>query len=30
MRIWSIHPKYLDSKGLLALWEGNITSKTCS
>jgi hypothetical protein len=21
MRLWSIHPKYLDSKGLLALWR---------
>jgi hypothetical protein len=21
MRIWSIHPKYLDSKGLVALWR---------
>ncbi len=25
MRIWSLHPKYLDSKGLVALWrEGNM------
>lgn len=21
MRIWSLHPKYLDSKGLIALWR---------
>ncbi|HUU40292.1 MAG TPA: pyrimidine dimer DNA glycosylase/endonuclease V [Desulfatiglandales bacterium] len=21
MRLWSLHPKYLDSKGLLALWR---------
>lgn len=21
MRLWSIHPKYLDSKGLVALWR---------
>lgn len=21
MRLWSIHPKYLDSKGLIALWR---------
>ena len=21
MRIWSIHPKYLDTKGLVALWR---------
>lgn len=21
MRIWSLHPKYLDTKGLLALWR---------
>jgi hypothetical protein len=21
MRLWSIHPKYLDTKGLLALWR---------
>ncbi|WP_368086417.1 pyrimidine dimer DNA glycosylase/endonuclease V [Nitrosomonas sp. Nm34] len=21
MRLWSIHPKYLDAKGLLALWR---------
>jgi hypothetical protein len=21
MRLWSLHPKYLDSKGLVALWQ---------
>lgn len=21
MRIWSLHPRYLDSKGLVALWR---------
>jgi hypothetical protein len=21
MRLWSIHPKYLDTKGLVALWR---------
>ena len=21
MRLWSLHPKYLDSKGLIALWR---------
>lgn len=28
MRLWSIHPQYLDSKGLLALWrEGLLAQK---
>jgi len=28
MRLWSIHPKYLDSKGLVALWrEGLLAQK---
>lgn len=28
MRIWSIHPRYLDSKGLVALWrEGLLAQK---
>ena len=28
MRIWSIHPKYLDTKGLLAVWrEGLLAQK---
>ncbi len=28
MRLWSIHPKYLDTKGLLAVWrEGLLAQK---
>jgi hypothetical protein len=28
MRLWSIHPKYLDDKGLVALWcEGLLAKK---
>ena len=28
MRLWSIHPKYLDSKGLVAVWrEGLLAQK---
>ncbi len=27
MRIWSIHPKYLDSKGILALWRETLLAK---
>lgn len=27
MRIWSIHPKYLDSKGLVALWREALLAK---
>ncbi len=27
MRIWSIHPKYLDTKGLVALWRENLLAK---
>lgn len=27
MRIWSIHPKYLDSKGLIALWRETLLAK---
>ena len=28
MRLWSLHPKYLDSKGLVALWrEGLLAQK---
>lgn len=27
MRIWSLHPKYLDSKGLLALWREALLAK---
>jgi len=27
LRIWSIHPKYLDSKGLVALWRETLLAK---
>ncbi|GIW71184.1 MAG: pyrimidine dimer DNA glycosylase /DNA-(apurinic or apyrimidinic site) lyase [Planctomycetota bacterium] len=27
MRLWSIHPKYLDSKGLVALWREGLLAK---
>ncbi|MFP3226243.1 MAG: pyrimidine dimer DNA glycosylase/endonuclease V [Sulfolobaceae archaeon] len=28
MRLWSIHPKYLDTQGLLGLWrEGLLAQK---
>ena len=27
MRIWSIHPRYLDSKGLVALWRETLLAK---
>ena len=27
MRIWSLHPKYLDVKGLLALWRETLLAK---
>src|SRR5690348_843221 len=27
MRIWSIHPKYLDPKGLVALWRETLLGK---
>jgi hypothetical protein len=27
MRIWSIHPKYLDSSGLVALWRETLLAK---
>lgn len=27
MRIWSIHPKYLDSKGLVALWRETLLAQ---
>ena len=27
MRIWSIHPKHLDSKGLVALWRETLLAK---
>jgi len=27
VRLWSIHPKYLDSKGLVALWREGLLAK---
>ncbi|MDE5416546.1 pyrimidine dimer DNA glycosylase/endonuclease V [Labilibaculum sp. DW002] len=27
MRIWSLHPKYLDAKGLVALWRETLLAK---
>lgn len=27
MRIWSIHPKYIDPKGLVALWRETLLAK---
>jgi hypothetical protein len=27
MRIWSFHPKYLDAKGLVALWRETLLAK---
>ncbi|MBZ4683793.1 MAG: hypothetical protein JG768_1220 [Fusobacteriales bacterium] len=27
MRLWSIHPKYLDTKGLLATWREVLLAK---
>jgi hypothetical protein len=27
MRIWSIHPKYLDTKGIVALWREALLAK---
>ena len=27
MRIWSLHPKYLDTKGLVALWRERLLAK---
>jgi hypothetical protein len=27
MRLWSIHPKYLDAKGLVALWRESLLAK---
>jgi hypothetical protein len=27
MRIWAIHPKYLDSRGLVALWREALLAK---
>lgn len=27
MRLWSVHPKYLDSRGLVALWREGLLAK---
>ena len=27
MRLWSIHPKYIDAKGLVALWREALLAK---
>jgi len=27
MRLWSLHPQYLDSKGLVALWRESLLAK---
>jgi len=27
MRLWSIHPKYLDTKGLVAVWRESLLAK---
>jgi hypothetical protein len=27
MRLWSIHPKYLDAQGLVALWREGLLAK---
>lgn len=27
MRLWSLHPKYLDTKGLIALWRESLLAK---
>jgi len=27
MRLWTIHPKYLDAKGLVALWRETLLAK---
>lgn len=27
MRIWSLHPRYLDAKGLVALWRESLLAK---
>jgi hypothetical protein len=29
MRLWSIHPKYLDSKGLVAAWREGLMAQKC-
>jgi len=27
MRLWSIHPQYLDKKGIIALWRETLLAK---
>ena len=27
MRLWRIHPKFLDSKGLMSLWQGGLSTQ---
>ncbi|MFI5209112.1 MAG: pyrimidine dimer DNA glycosylase/endonuclease V, partial [Gemmatimonadales bacterium] len=27
MRLWSLHPRYLDAKGLVALWREGLLAK---
>tara|TARA_R110002073_G_scaffold65940_12_gene164397 strand:+ start:408 stop:608 length:201 start_codon:yes stop_codon:yes gene_type:complete len=27
MRLWSLHPKYLDAKGLVALWREGLLAQ---
>ena len=27
MRLWSLHPKYMDSKGLVALWREGLLAR---
>lgn len=27
MRIWSVHPQYLDAKGIVALWRETLLAK---
>ncbi len=29
MRLWSFHPQYLDSKGLVALWRESLLAQAC-
>jgi hypothetical protein len=29
MRLWSIHPYYLDSKGLVAVWREGLLAQAC-
>ncbi|HEY9135711.1 MAG TPA: pyrimidine dimer DNA glycosylase/endonuclease V [Pseudomonadales bacterium] len=29
MGIWSLHPKYLDTKGLVAFWREKLLAQMC-